>query len=88
MFVIADYAISTSADMEGIIIEKTYEPSHDRVLYYIPEKYVLAVELPSGDIEIFEVNKNTYYTIKRDVIFKFKTNIDGITDIMYGLNVK
>ena len=78
------------------LIEKTYEPSHNRVTHrdgktftdYVPEKYVLAVELPSGDIETFEVNKNTYYTIKRDVIFEFKTNIGGITDAMYGLNVK
>ena len=70
------------------LIEKTYEPSHDRVLYYIPAKYVLAVELPSGDIETFEVNKNTYYTIKRDMIFEFKTNIGGITGLMYGRKIK
>ena len=78
------------------LIEKTYEPSHNRVTHrdgktytdYVPAKYVLAVELPSGDIETFEVNKNTYYTIKRDVIFKFKTNIGGITGLMYGRKIK
>ena len=96
MFLIADYATGTVTDMEGIVIEKTYKPAHNRVTYkdagtctdYVPEKYVLAVELPSGDIEIFEVDKNTYYTIKRDVIFEFKTNIGGITDTMHGFNVK
>ena len=88
IFVIADYATSTVTDMEGIVIEKTYEPSHDRVIYYIPAKYELEVELPSGDIETFKVNKNTYYTIKRDMIFEFKTNIGGITGLMYGRKIK
>ena len=92
-FFTTDFFSGDKILMEGIVIEKTYVPasvSNDAKGNVIVKgsSYIVAVRIPSDDIETFNVNKNEYYTINKDQLIEFETVVGGISKMFYGMDLK
>lgn len=90
-----DYFAGDKTTIEGIVLERHYESSRSTSGYdsrgnyvstYDSEKFILIIDTKS-DIETFNVDKRTYYSVEEKDIIRFITTEGSITSSYYGMEL-